>query len=488
MGPSSAPSSSAAAATAGTARGREGASSRATRRISRVVPFVNAPYAAAYSSHVAAAALGGGGIGGRSPSAARSWRLMNHMANDALVCHPVHRGDEAAAGAASASAPLQCDARVPPRRYHEMEIVVAAGGTASGMMTAAAAPRKEVYEVLEARRLPQDVASKSLAFGPSPTLSTTSSAASSTAAAGGGAGAKQWPLVNHFPFDIIICEVPDAGGGGKSAGVAGAPSAASAAEALFSGATAALCLPTPLGAGATLTTAPLADRRKVPRPRVLAALRPVMALPPASEEGAAEGAAEGDGSVVDVGIGATQTFGVWAPSAGFLADAALSAPHPSATAAAAAAAAAVVPATPTTAAAAAEYASWTGDALPVAARPERPLGVDATCAAHYGGHAGVGASLAALRSHWADVTAAVRAGEVVVDLPPDAVELGTDADPVRRLLLTLATAQNPGTHPLEHLAAQMRDAPRAGRRAGGGVPRRARALATPERRARPTAA
>ena len=75
--------------------------------------------------------------------------------------------------------------------------------------------------------------------------------------------------------------------------------------------------------------------------------------------------------------------------------------------------------------------------------PARALSDDAKCAAKYASHAGVLSALTGLRAHWSAVSSAVHAGEVAVELSPDVVEMGTDADPVRRLLLTKAMLSVP---------------------------------------------
>ena len=74
-------------------------------------------------------------------------------------------------------------------------------------------------------------------------------------------------------------------------------------------------------------------------------------------------------------------------------------------------------------------------------------------------------ALAGLRMHWHDVSSAIHAGEVAIDLPPDVVEMGTDADPVRRLLLTKAMLELPSTHPVAILTDECQSAHRGKPRA-----------------------
>ena len=61
----------------------------------------------------------------------------------------------------------------------------------------------------------------------------------------------------------------------------------------------------------------------------------------------------------------------------------------------------------------------------------------ASCAARYA-HEAVTQILGSIEREWTNLTSALEAGQVPLEVPSDMIELGTDADPTRRVPLTKA--------------------------------------------------
>ena len=155
------------------------------------------------------------------------------------------------------------------------------------------------------------------------------------------------------------------------------------------------CVAGQVAAGQTATLQPPADTRRVPRDRMVAALRPLRLLP----------AAEGE-AVAEVGLGDAVAGEAGEAGAPHRAEAA--APTGRSTAAQGAAAAAAM-----------------------AAVPPRPAARAASCAARYA-HEAVTQILGSIEREWTNLTSALEAGQVPLEVPSDMIELGTDADPTRR--------------------------------------------------------
>ena len=77
-------------------------------------------------------------------------------------------------------------------------------------------------------------------------------------------------------------------------------------------------------------------------------------------------------------------------------------------------------------------------AATIAAVPPRPAARAAACAARYA-HEAVTQILGSIEREWTNLTSALEAGQVPLEVPSDMIELGTDADPTRRVPLTKAT-------------------------------------------------
>ena len=498
--------------------GRDGSASRGTR-ISRVLPLASAGYAATYEAHVAseAAAPPAGTLAlmNHLPHPAVLCRTDSTGAATgeagAAAAADGGAGARNAAGAAS-EVQLDCALGVPAREFIELEHgslrvlnSTRSASSASSSAPSSSAPSSasseswDVYELVQLlEHTNVNVNEKVTAefrLGPASALLT--SPPPPPPPPPGRSPQRSppvWRVTNHFGFTVALCELPVppskapswAPGKGAVAGVGYGAELEVAARLLVSApASCVSSLPAwqPLGNQSSpepLAVTPLRDTRTFPRARVLVVLRLVQAVTPGrvapgtmerrvearaaagAAGGAASGAAGGDaagerrvearaaegaaGRVLswearEVGLGIGPGAGVWTPSRGFVPRAELSPLSASVMA---------------DALTAALTATLTAASVPVVTRPAPDLSVDATCAARHRQHPGVLAALAGLRRHWGDVTSAVYAGEVNLDLPPDAVELGTDADPVRKLLLLKAMRELPDTHPYAILGAHCR--------------------------------
>ena len=234
-------------------------------------------------------------------------------------------------------------------------------------------------------------------------------------------------LFNHFEFEVLACELPD-GASGEEDDITAASMAPYYLH--YRGA-----LPTTLGIRRDSHRPTTYRPTSLPRVRRLVGLRLVQLLPLSGD---------GGGSGGDVGIGMLdgKEVGMWTAAEGFIPSSLQPAASSSSSEGGDASAAAVI------------YAELTGSgSVPVTPMATRSYATDNKCLSKYNNHNGVYNALRGLRAHWELVSSAIHAGEVAIELSPDAVEMGTDADPVRKLLLTKAINEQPSTHPYSILSA-----------------------------------
>ncbi|KAL1524290.1 hypothetical protein AB1Y20_019193 [Prymnesium parvum] len=318
------------------------------------------------------------------PMAGGEVRFFNHLPQPALLC-------------VSSDAALECSLHVrartatpprpaPPRPAH------------------AASAAWEVYELVQ--RLPLPAAPRLLHFGAAPPHATPPPSAAAAASRGA------WALRNPFPFALLACE---------------APSPADAADLELEAARAVEarrleCLP-PLAPNSSTEAEALPDRRALPRDRVLLGFRLAhhVSLGGAPRE-------------VGLGSGAAGGFAVWATAAEGRRHSDMS--LGSGVADVWRRGVADV---------------WRGGGAsaehPEPKEPPPTLAAEEACAREYA-HEGVAAALHGIRLHWSNISVALFTGDVPIELPGDAIEMGTDADPTRKLLLTKAMLELPHTHPL----------------------------------------
>ena len=92
--------------------------------------------------------------------------------------------------------------------------------------------------------------------------------------------------------------------------------------------------------------------------------------------------------------------------------------------------------------------------------PPSPSGTAAWCEARWS-HADLPAVISSVIRQWDVITVALGGGEVPLEVPADMVELGTEADPTRKLIITRAAHELPHTHPYSILQPRCADAPAA---------------------------
>ena len=422
--------------------GAEAATASATataariERIERALPLSSAPppYLAAYLRHV-------DGGRPREEAAGELLRVHNHLREDVLLCAPT-------AAAAAAVAPghadeLRCAVRVRGLSHAALPSSGVERGRAwrfFGLAQALELPSKEPSLVQLSSPLaapPRGPASAAASPPASPAVAVAPLPPSPPPPPPAPPG--WWTVVNGHAAPMRVCELPDGAAAALRARLA-SPAAADGDDddddngdaalpaLLASGDVALRCLAAPVDAGASAAMQPPPDGRGVPRSRAVVALRPLQPLPPRPW-----------GGVVEIGVGEES---VAAPSS------AVEVPLlPPATPASPASSPASSTPTPSAAAAAAAAAATTT----TAAVPPRPAARAAQCAAAYR-HEAVSEILGAIDRGWANLTAALEAGQVPLDFPSDVVEMGTDADPTRRVLLTKAIGALPHTHPLSILA------------------------------------
>ena len=350
-------------------------------RVNGALPLHAAPYRAAYEAHLRAAERGAEGGEGR---------VYNLLRESVLLCGPRNHPDE-----------LVCKARVgglehaPLPRLTAEEAQMQAGLQRGGWRFFALSQAVE----LQGKGTGRDALRLASPLAPAPAPAPAPAAAA--AAAGTGLGFQHrkkaaaapppappgmWTVHNAREVALRLCELPDS----AAAAMVALPGVNDVEEAVASelagGGVALRCVAEPVAAGQTADVQPPPDTRGTPRGRVLVALRPLQPLPAASD------------AVAEVSLGGGEDEGGergGAPGA------------------------AAPPAVAPRGAAAPEVA---------AAAPPRPSARAASCAARYG-HEAVSHILGAIERDWVNLTAALAAGQVPLEVPSDMIELGTDADP-----------------------------------------------------------
>ena len=347
-------------------------------RVSRVLPSLGAPYHAVYTAHLRAPA----DADAADAADAGGVRVYNHLRETVLLCGVPQGGEAEGAFVCKASVRGLEHAWLPRSLVETV-------------------PGWQFFGLSQAVRLPCQ--SKRCALRLASTLAPAPEA-EATPEAAATAPEAEWRVHNAHDVPLRVCELPDGAQAALSASEAeGDESVWPLAAELASGRVTLRCVAGQVAAGQTATLQPPPDTRGVPRDRMVAALRPLRLLP------AAEGKA-----VAEVGLGDAV-----AGEAGALHLAEAAAPIGRSTAAQVAAAAA--------AAAAAAMATV----------PPRPAARAASCAARYA-HEAVTQILGSIEREWTNLTSALEAGQVPLEVPSDMIELGTDADPTRRVLLTKA--------------------------------------------------
>jgi hypothetical protein len=346
-------------------------------RVSRVLPSLGAPYHAAYTAHLRAPAdADATGAGG-------GVRVYNHLRETVLLCGVPQKDETEGA--------LECKASVRGLEHAWLPrslVETAPGWQFFGLAQAVRLP-------CQSKRCALRLAST---LAPAPEVEATPEAAATAPEA-------EWRVHNAHDVPLRVCELPDSAQAALRASEAeGDESAWPLAAELASGRVTLRCVAGQVAAGQTATLEPPPDTRGVPRERMVAALRPLRLLPATAGE-----------AVIEVGLGDAMAGEAGAPH---LAEAAT--PIGRSTAAQVAAAVA------TTAAAT------------IAAVPPRPAARAAACAARYA-HEAVTQILGSIEREWTNLTSALEAGQVPLEVPSDMIELGTDADPTRRVPLTKAT-------------------------------------------------
>ena len=349
-------------------------------RVSRVLPSPGAPYHAAYTAHLHApadadAADAGGGV-----------RVYNHLRETALLCGAPQGGE--------AEGALVCKARVRGLEHAWLPRSLVEASSGWQFFGLAQAVRLPCQSKRCALRLASPLA-------PAPAAEAEAEAGAEAAPPTGAATATEaeWTVHNAHDAPLRVCELPDGAQAALSASEAeGDGSAWPLAAELASGRVALRCIAGQVAAGQTATLQPPPDTRGVPRDRMVAALRPLLLLPTAAGE-----------AVLEVGLGDAVAGEAGVPH---LAEAV--APIGRATVVQVAAAAAAM-----------------------AAVPPRPAARAASCAARYA-HEAVTQILGSIEREWTNLTSALEAGQVPLEVPSDMIELGTDADPTRRVPLIKA--------------------------------------------------
>jgi len=349
-------------------------------RVSRVLPARGAPYHAAYTAHLRApaeaeAAGAGGGV-----------RVYNHLRETVLLCGVPEGGE--------AEGALVCKASVRGLEHAWLPrslVETAPGWQFFGLAQAARLP-------CHSKRCALHLASR---LAPAPEAGATAEATAETTAeaAPPPPAEAEWRVHNAHGVPLRVCEMSDGAQAALRASEAeGDESAWPLAVELASGRVTLRCVAGQVAAGQTATLQPPADTRRVPRDRMVAALRPLRLLP----------AAEGE-AVAEVGLG--DAVAGEAGEAG--------APHRAEAAA------------PTGRSTAAQGAAAAAMAAAMAAVPPRPAARAGSCAARYA-HEAVTQILGSIEREWTNLTSALEAGQVPLEVPSDMIELGTDADPTRR--------------------------------------------------------
>ena len=345
-------------------------------RVSRVLPSPGAPYHAAYTAHLRAPAHAD------AADAGGGVRVYNHLRETALLCGAPQGGE--------AEGALVCKARVRGLEHAWLPRSLVEASSGWQFLGLAQAVRLPCQSKRCALRLASPLA-------PAPAAEAEVEAAPPTGAAT--ATEAEWTVHNAHDAPLRVCELPDGAQAALSASEAeGDESAWPLAAELASGRVTLRCVAGQVAAGQTATLQPPPDTRGVPRDRMVAALRPLLLLPTAAGE-----------AVLEVGLGDAVAGEAGVPH---LAEAV--APIGRATAVQVAAAAAAM-----------------------AAVPPRPAARAASCAARYA-HEAVTQILGSIEREWTNLTSALEAGQVPLEVPSDMIELGTDADPTRRVPLIKA--------------------------------------------------
>ena len=346
-------------------------------RVSRVLPSPGAPYHAAYTAHLRAPAHAD------AADAGGGVRVYNHLRETALLCGAPLAGE--------AEGALVCKARVRGLEHAWLPRSLVEASSGWQFLGLAQAVRLPCQSKRCALRLASPLA-------PAPAAEAEVEAAPPTGAAT--ATEAEWTVHNAHDAPLRVCELPDGAQAALSASEAeGDESAWPLAAELASGRVTLRCVAGQVAAGQTATLQPPPDTRGVPRDRMVAALRPLRLLPTAAGE-----------AVLEVGLGDAVAGEAGVPH---LAEAAAPIGRSTAVQVAAAAAAAM------------------------AAVPPRPAARAASCAARYA-HEAVTQILGSIEREWTNLTSALEAGQVPLEVPSDMIELGTDADPTRRVPLTKA--------------------------------------------------
>ena len=384
------------------------ARSERVERIQRALPLSRGaqeqppPYLAAYLRHVE-----GGAPKNEAGAAAGELRVHNHLRDDVLLCAP-------AAGAAGADV-LTCAVHLRGLSHAPLlssDIEEGRAWRFFGLaQTLELASREPALVQLSSPLAPPRAASASPPASPAVAAALPPSPPPPPPAPPG-----WWTVVNGHDAPMRVCELPDAAATALRARLASAGDGDAALPALLaSGEVTLRCLAAAVDPGVSAPLQPPPDARAVPRSRAVVALRPLQPLPTRPWGGGAGAGAGGVSGETEIGVGEAS---VSAPSSAVE----LNLVRPTTT-------------TP----------------VATAAVPPRPAARAAQCAAAYK-HEAVSEILGAIDRGWANLTAALEAGQVPLDFPSDVVEMGTDADPTRRVLLTKAIGALPHTHPLAILS------------------------------------